>query len=62
MKTIGVAFGTALLLATAGADGSVRFWNWTTGQLVRTLPAHDAAVTSPAFHPDGGFLASAVNQ
>ena len=55
------------LLASAGADGTVRLWNPATGKPVRALlPAHLPAGTGPepgvngvAFSLDGKLLASA---
>ncbi len=45
------------LIATGGADNSVRLWtkDW---QLIKVLPGHSNAVCSAAFSPDGRFLAS----
>lgn len=54
-----VAFHPAnLLLATAGADGTIRLWDPRTEQLVRVLVGHDNWVTSVVWSPDGGYLAS----
>src|SRR5206468_570627 len=57
-----VAFSpTGKLLATAGADGTVRLWNPATGQPVGA-PLHASAqwgVFGVAFSPDGKLLASA---
>jgi WD40 repeat protein len=52
------------LLATGvggrpGQSGEVKFWDATTGQEVRALPAHAAGVNSVAFSPDGTLLAVA---
>jgi WD40 repeat protein len=47
------------LVASAGADGVILLWRRDSGQLVRALPAHRAAVTALAFSPDGKTLASA---
>ncbi len=51
------------LLASAGADGTVRLWNPATGQPVGIpLPADTGpagGVTGVAFSPDGKLLASA---
>ena len=47
------------LLASAGADGSIKLWDAATGQVVISPAGHDAAVLSIAFSPDGRYLASA---
>src|SRR5262249_3100000 len=38
-------------IASAGADRSIRIWETETGQLVRVLTGHGAAVNSLAFSP-----------
>jgi WD40 repeat protein/serine/threonine protein kinase len=45
------------LLASAGEDGAVKLWNSSTGEVVKTFPAHVASVVSVAFHPHGKHLA-----
>jgi WD40 repeat protein/transcriptional regulator with XRE-family HTH domain len=48
------------LLASAGADGTVRLWNPVTGRPVKTLHASTRhGVNGVAFSPDGKLLASA---
>jgi WD40 repeat protein len=55
----GVAFSpTGDRLACAGADGTVKIWNSTTGEWMQTLSAHSDSVVSVAFHRDGKHLAS----
>jgi len=49
----------ARLLASGGADKTVRVWEVGSGQPVQTMKGHTAAVTSVAFSPDGQLVASA---
>jgi WD40 repeat protein len=41
------------LLLTGSADKTARLWDVSSGQLLRVLSGHTAAVTSVAFTPDG---------
>ncbi len=45
------------LLASTGADGSVRIWDVETGQLLARMESHSSAVWSAAWSPDGSRLA-----
>ncbi|MDY0169103.1 MAG: protein kinase [Thermoguttaceae bacterium] len=51
--------GDGQLLATAGADGTIRLWNAETGDLLDTLSDHEGEVLAVAFSRDGSLLASA---
>ncbi len=46
------------LLASGSGDDTIRLWDATTGQHIRTLTGHTASVWSVAFSPDGALLAS----
>jgi len=46
------------LLTSAGGDGAARVWDTANGELLATLEGHTKAVTSLAFSPDGGTLAT----
>lgn len=50
--------GDGKLLATGHRDHSVRLWNITTGQLIRTFLGHAEEVSAIAFSPTGNQLAS----
>jgi WD40 repeat protein/serine/threonine protein kinase len=44
------------LILTGGEDRIVRIWDTRTGQLVRKLPAHNAAVMTAGFNPSGDIF------
>ncbi|MBE9099975.1 WD40 repeat domain-containing protein [Vacuolonema iberomarrocanum] len=46
------------LLASGSLNGTVRLWDWQTGELLQTLSGHLDAAASLAFTPDGQILAS----
>ncbi|HUE69438.1 MAG TPA: hypothetical protein VMP01_01005 [Pirellulaceae bacterium] len=48
------------LIVSAGVDGTLRVWNRATGQLLRTVPAHDKPVLQFAASPDGAAVALAT--
>ena len=47
------------VLATGDAKGFVRFWDLSTGRVLRAFPAHEAAITSVMFSPNGKLLLTA---
>jgi WD40 repeat protein len=47
------------LIATAGADGTIKLWDVAAGRLLDSLTGHGRDVTSVAFLPDGNTLVSA---
>jgi WD40 repeat protein len=46
-------------IASASADGTVKFWDSATGKLQKTLRAHDDIVSAVAFSKDGKYVATA---
>jgi WD40 repeat protein len=49
------------LLATGSQDCTIRLWNISSGQCVKTLKGHPNGVWSVAFHPSGDLLVSGSN-
>ena len=46
------------LLASAGYDETLRFWDAARGQLLLTILEHNASITAIVFSADGRYLAS----
>lgn len=46
------------ILASAGGDGTIRWWNPQNGVQLASQSAHRGGATSLAFHPDGSQIAS----
>jgi WD40 repeat protein len=57
----GVAFQGSSALAVGDADGRLELWNAEYGELLASVQAHDASVTTIAASPDGRVLASACD-
>ncbi len=53
-----VAFSSTGILASAGEDSTIKLWDITTGQCLRTLREHTGSVRTVAFAKDGNFLIS----
>lgn len=51
--------GDSQLLATGGADKTVRFWHGQSGKSMKVLTGHGGPVTAVAFTPNGKSLVSA---
>jgi len=49
------------LLASGSSDNTIKIWDVSTEQTLRTLPSHTNWVRSVAFSPDGSLLASGSN-
>lgn len=47
------------MIATAGGDGDIRFWDTKTGNFIRKIDAHSELIFDIAFSRDGNQLASA---
>src|SRR5262249_28666954 len=45
-------------ILTAGNESAVRLWDVDTGRQTNALPAHDAAIRTLAFTPDGSTIVS----
>jgi WD40 repeat protein len=50
------------IIATGSDDSNIRLWDIESGELVRTLEGHQAAVQSVAWSGDGQWLASADDE
>ena len=46
------------IIASASRDNTIRLWNASTGDTIRTLRGHRNGVNSVAFSPDGQIIAS----
>jgi serine/threonine protein kinase len=58
-----IAFNeTGKMCAIGYLDGTIEYWNPTTGQLLRTLSNPAGGVTSLAFSPDGQWLAGSIGR
>ncbi|WP_017319066.1 serine/threonine-protein kinase [Mastigocladopsis repens] len=53
-----VTVGQGLILASGGADSTIKLWQVSTGIEISTFIGHSDSVWSVAFSPDGQFLAS----
>ena len=58
-KVYSVAFNKdGSILASAGADGTVRIWQTATGRQLASIDAHEGYVLAVAFHPAKDLIAS----
>ena len=46
------------MVATSSEDGSIRLWDYETGESERIMKSHTGTVNNLSFHPNGQFLAS----
>jgi len=48
-----------LIIASGSYDGTIRLWNFKTGQVVQQLPTKEMSLSTVSFSPDGQYLAYA---
>lgn len=63
---LGGAHGLAMsadgrILVSAGADKTVKMWDWEKGKLLQTFSGHEQAANGIAITPDGRFVVSVSN-
>ncbi len=49
-------------IASAGADGTIRLWNYQSANLIDSWAAHNTSITALTWSPDGRFLASSSSE
>lgn len=49
------------IVATSSEDGTIKLWDYDSGDLDRSLRGHTGKVTYVTFHPNGKILASCGN-
>ena len=49
------------MLASGSRDSTIKLWNKNTGELLRTLSGHGAAVTSVAFDANDMFASGSID-